>query len=103
MSVRVQLRQELTRTRLAIKLIRSTIRTPESQRKVVEVLGLRRLNHTRRHADGPRVWGLIKKVSHLVEVTRVEATAEERLAAEARAAAPVSPLTPPSQYKTMKL
>jgi large subunit ribosomal protein L30 len=97
MSVPVILRQELLRTRLAVTLVRSTIGRPESQRKIVQVLGLKKLRQTRRHSDGPRVWGLIEKVTHLVHVERVPATAEEQLAAEARAAAPPSPQTPPAQ------
>jgi large subunit ribosomal protein L30 len=80
----VPLRQELFKSRLAITLIRSTIGQNERQRRIIEVLGLRKLHRTRVHSDGPRVWGLIEKVTHLVKVTRVPATEEEQLAAKKR-------------------
>jgi large subunit ribosomal protein L30 len=80
----VRLRQELFRTRLSITLVRSTIGQSDHQRRIVQVLGLKKLHRTRVHADGPRVWGLIEKVSHLLKVTRIPATPEEQLAAEQR-------------------
>jgi large subunit ribosomal protein L30 len=80
----VPLRQELFKSRLAITLIRSTIGQNERQRRIVGVLGLKKLHRTRVHSDGPRVWGLIEKVTHLVKVTRVPATEEEQLAAKTR-------------------
>lgn len=54
--------------KLKITLTRSVIGRPESQRKVVESLGLRKLNQTVEHNDNPAVRGMIKKVSHLVTV-----------------------------------
>jgi large subunit ribosomal protein L30 len=99
MSVPFLSRQELIRTRLAITLVRSTIGRPKSQGKVVEVLGLNKLHKTRRHDDSPRVWGMIEKVTHLVKVERVPATAEESAAAELRASAKPSAATPPAQLK----
>lgn len=97
MSIRVPLRQELIRTRLAITLRRSTIRQPKSQREIIQILGLRKMHQTRVHSDGPRVWGLIQKVIHMVEVERIPATAAEQEAALARAMQAPSPNTPPSQ------
>jgi large subunit ribosomal protein L30 len=81
----VALRQELVRTRLAITLVRSTIGQNEKQRKIVQVLGLNKMHKTRVHSDGPRVWGLIEKVTHLLRVERIPATAEEQRAAVERA------------------
>lgn len=54
--------------KLKITLTRSVIGRPESQRKVVESLGLRKLKQTVEHNDNPAVRGMIKKVSHLVTV-----------------------------------
>lgn len=79
------IRQELFNTRLAITLIRSKIGQSADQRRIVEILGFRKLHQTRIHSDGPRVWGLIQKVIHLVKVTRVPATQEQREEAAARA------------------
>lgn len=97
MSVPFLARQELIRTRLAITLVRSTIGRPASQGSVVQVLGLNKLHKTRRHDDGPRVWGMIEKVTHLVKVERVPATEAEMRAAELRANATPTPMTPPAQ------
>lgn len=99
MSAPARLRQELVRTRLSVTLIRSGIGNPASQRRIIDILGLKRLHQTRRHSDGPRVWGLINKVNHMVSVERVYATDEERSEAEARAVAPPAPLTPPAQLR----
>lgn len=97
MSVPFFARQELIRTRLAITLVRSTIGRPESQRKVVKVLGLNKMHKMRRHDDSPRVWGMIEKVTHLVQVERVPATAEEIERAEVRVSKRPTELTPPAQ------
>lgn len=97
MSVPFVARQELIRTRLAITLVRSTIGRPQSQRKVVQVLGLNKMHKTRRHDDSPRVWGMIEKVTHLVQVERVPATAEEMELAEARVNKRQTDMTPPGE------
>lgn len=79
------IRQELFNTRLAITLIRSTIGQNKDHRRIVEILGLRKLHKTRVHSDAPRVWGMIRKVIHLVQVKRIPATPEQRRDAAARA------------------
>jgi large subunit ribosomal protein L30 len=56
---------------VAVTLKRSPIGTPVRQRLVLEGLGLRRLHQTVVRPDTPQVWGMIKKVSHLLEVKTV--------------------------------
>ena len=48
---------------------KSGIGFPRDQRRIIESLGLRRLNHTVEHEDTPSVRGMVHKVAHLVEVT----------------------------------
>ncbi|WP_339064250.1 50S ribosomal protein L30 [Tepidibacillus marianensis] len=59
--------------RLQITLKRSLIGRPEAQRKVVEALGLRKLNHTVVKEDNSAIRGMVNKVNHLVEVVEVDA------------------------------
>jgi large subunit ribosomal protein L30 len=54
--------------KLRITLVRSTIGFDRKQAKVVEGMGLRRLNHTVELADTPATRGMIHKVRHLVTV-----------------------------------
>ena len=56
---------------LKITWRRSYIGRPESQRKVVRSLGLRKLHHSVVHADSPTIRGMINKVIHLVTVEEV--------------------------------
>jgi large subunit ribosomal protein L30 len=57
---------------LKIKLIRSLIGHPVPQREVVKGLGLRKINSEVVRPDRPEVWGMIRKVAHLVAVEVVE-------------------------------
>ncbi|MBE3554902.1 MAG: 50S ribosomal protein L30 [Thermicanus sp.] len=57
--------------KLEITLKRSLIGRPENQRITVATLGLKKVNQTVVHEDNPAIRGMIKKVSHLVEVKEV--------------------------------
>lgn len=63
-----------TEGQLRITLVRSTIGRPANQGRVVEALGLRKLNQTVTRPDQPAVRGMVNKVSHLVRVEEVPAT-----------------------------
>ena len=54
--------------KIKIKLYRSPICTPESQRRVVRGLGLRKLNQVVERPDTPVFRGMVKKVPHLLQV-----------------------------------
>ncbi len=56
---------------LHVTLKRSLIGRPEDQRVTVRTLGLRKLHQTVVHQDNPAIRGMIKKVTHLVEVKEV--------------------------------
>ena len=59
-------------TKLKVTLTRSLIGRPETQRKTVEALGLRKLNSFSVLPDNPAVRGQIHKVEHLVTVEEIE-------------------------------
>lgn len=56
-------------SKIAITWKNSTIGYAQDQRRTIEALGLRRLNHTVEHEDTPSIRGMVRKVRHLVEVT----------------------------------
>ena len=53
--------------KLQIKLVKSMIGRPEKQRRVLQGMGLTKLNRTVELDDTPAVRGMIHKVSHLVK------------------------------------
>ena len=56
---------------LKVTLTKSVIGASPLQKKVVEALGLRKLNHTVEKPDTPQTRGAIEKVKHLVQVEEV--------------------------------
>ena len=58
-------------SKLQITLTKSVIGTKPNQRKVVEALGLRKLNQTVEQADNAAIRGMITKVAHLVTVKEI--------------------------------
>lgn len=58
--------------KLKVTLTRSLIGRPETQRKTVKALGLRKLNSFSVLPDNPAVRGQIHKVEHLVTVEEIE-------------------------------
>ena len=57
--------------KLQITLTKSVIGSKPNQRKVVEALGLRKLNQTVEQADNAAIRGMITKVAHLVTVKEI--------------------------------
>ena len=58
--------------RISVTLTKSTIGYSHKQRKVVESLGLKRINHEVEHDPTPSILGMIDKVSPLVEVKELD-------------------------------
>ncbi|MGM9870191.1 MAG: 50S ribosomal protein L30 [Muribaculaceae bacterium] len=54
---------------IKIKQIKSRINCPAVQKRTLDALGLKKMNHTVVKEDTPSVLGMIKKVHHLVQVT----------------------------------
>ncbi|MBW2036065.1 MAG: 50S ribosomal protein L30 [Deltaproteobacteria bacterium] len=53
---------------LKVTLKKSLIGRPKKHRKTIESLGLRKLNSTVVLEDNPAVRGMVRKVSHLLDV-----------------------------------
>jgi large subunit ribosomal protein L30 len=56
---------------LEITLKKSPIGRPPQQRVTLKTLGLTRLQKTVRHRETPAIAGMVRQVSHLVEVRQV--------------------------------
>ena len=56
---------------LRITLKRSLIGQPKKLKKVVQALGLRKINQSVTHKDVPSIRGMIHKTSHMIAVTEV--------------------------------
>ena len=56
---------------LRVTLKRSLIGRPEKQKRVINALGLRKINHSVLHKDVPAIRGMIHKISHMIEVSEV--------------------------------
>lgn len=54
--------------KIAIKQIKSRINCPAVQKRTLDALGLRKMNHTVEHEATPSILGMVKAVHHLVEV-----------------------------------
>ncbi len=59
--------------KIQVKLVRSPIGRPQKQHRVLEALGLRKLQQVKVHNDSPGLRGQLKKVSHLVTIEELEA------------------------------
>ena len=57
--------------KLKITLIKSTIGAVPKNRKTVEALGLRKINHTVEMPVNPAVRGMVRQVRHLVKVEEI--------------------------------
>jgi large subunit ribosomal protein L30 len=54
---------------IQVRLIRSPIGRPEKHRRILQALGLTRLNKSVDLYSTPQITGAVRKVIHLVEVT----------------------------------
>ena len=56
---------------IKVTLVKSTIATLPQHKKVVEALGLKKVNSFRFHEENPCILGMIKKVNYLVKVEKI--------------------------------
>lgn len=54
---------------IKIRQIKSRINCPAVQKRTLDALGLKKMNHTVVKENTPSVMGMVNKVRHLVEVT----------------------------------
>lgn len=57
---------------IAITQIKSRINCPAVQKRTLDALGLRKMNHTVIQEDNPSIRGMVKAVHHLVKVAEVK-------------------------------
>jgi large subunit ribosomal protein L30 len=55
---------------IKIKQVRSAIKRPARQKATIQALGFRRLNQVIEKEATPQILGMIRKVSHLIEVVK---------------------------------
>ena len=55
-------------SKIYVKQIRSPIRRPELQRKILKGLGLNKMNKVFELNDTPSIRGMINKIPHLVQI-----------------------------------
>ena len=58
-------------SQIAIKQIKSRINCPAVQKRTLDALGLRKMNHTVVHEDNPSIRGMVKAVALIVEVAEI--------------------------------
>ena len=63
----------MSEKKIRVTWVKSAIHRQEKQKRIIEALGLKRLNHRVIHNDTPQIRGMINKVSHLVRAETVEA------------------------------
>ena len=56
-------------SQIKIKQVKSRIKCPAVQKRTLDALGLRKMNHTVVKENTPSVMGMVNAVRHLVEVT----------------------------------
>jgi len=59
--------------KIKIRLVRSTICTPQKHKDIVKSLGLKKLNRVVVRPDTPGFRGMVKKIPHLLEIVTDEA------------------------------
>ncbi len=54
--------------KIKVTKVRSVIKRPQNQKRIMEALGLHKMGQTVEHDDTPDIMGMINKVNHLVSV-----------------------------------
>lgn len=57
--------------KIQITQIKSRINAPKVQKETLDALGLHKMNHSVIHEDNPSIMGMVKRVHHLVKVTKL--------------------------------
>jgi large subunit ribosomal protein L30 len=57
--------------KIRITQVKSKNGKPERQKRTIEALGIRKLNHSVEHEATPQILGMVVKVKHLVKVEKI--------------------------------
>lgn len=58
-------------TKIRVTLVRSSIGRPANHKRVLEALGLKKMNHSVEHENTPSILGMCEKVKHLIKVEEI--------------------------------
>lgn len=61
----------MTDKKVKVTLVKSPIGASPNQKKVIEALGLRKMQHSVEQPDNPQTRGAIEKIKHLVKVEQL--------------------------------
>jgi len=56
--------------KIQVKQVKSAIGRTKTQKRTLEALGLKKLHQIVEHDDSPAILGMVRTVSHLVEVQK---------------------------------
>lgn len=57
--------------KIRITQVKSKNGKPERQKRTLEALGIRKMNHSVEHEATPQILGMVTKVKHLVKVENI--------------------------------
>ena len=57
--------------KIKVKKVKSAINRTSKQKRILESLGLRKMNQVVEHDDTPSILGMINKVQHLISVEEI--------------------------------
>ncbi len=57
--------------KIKVTQIKSKIGQPESQKKILVALGIRKMHQTVEHEATPQILGMVNKLKHLVKVEKL--------------------------------
>jgi large subunit ribosomal protein L30 len=57
--------------KIRITQVKSKNGKPERQKRTLEALGIRKLNHSVEHEATPQILGMVNKIKHLVKVENI--------------------------------
>lgn len=58
-------------SKIRITQVRSKINRPQRQKRTLEALGLKKINHTVEKEVTPQILGMVNKVKHLISVEEI--------------------------------
>lgn len=57
--------------KIRITQVKSRNGKPERQKRTLDALGIRKLNHSVEHEATPQILGMVNKINHLVKVENI--------------------------------
>ena len=57
--------------KIRITQVKSKNGKPERQKRTLEALGIRKLNHSVEHEATPQILGMVEKVRHLIKIENI--------------------------------